>query len=140
MPHNIVLDKVHVKKKLAWIHIDYSTIALDKTTELPIWKEFDHVVSISEQVTQSFLTVMPVLKDKVIQIENILSPTVVRQQAMEFDMGKELRKEDNEILFCSVGRLPYAKNFDQAVYICKYLVEMGFPIKWYIVGEGPERG
>lgn len=139
MPHNIVLDKVDAKKKLAWIHTDYSTIALDKTTELPIWKGFDHVVSISEQVTQSFLTVMPVLKDKVIQIENILSPTVVRQQAMEFDVGTELRKEDSEILFCSVGRMSYAKNFDQAVYICKHLVEMGWNIKWYIVGDGPER-
>lgn len=140
MPHNIVLDKVSAKKKIAWIHTDYSTIALDKLTELPIWKKFDYIASISEHVTKSFLSVMPELKDKIIPISNILSPAVIRQQAAEKNVENLLRKEDNEILFCSVGRLSYAKNFDQAVYICKYLVEMGFPIKWYIVGEGPERG
>lgn len=140
MPHNIVLNKVDAKKKLAWIHTDFSTIGLDKAIEFPVWKDFDHVVSISESVTQSFLSVMPEIKEKIIQIENILSPTVIKQQAVEGNVEKELRKKDSEILFCSVGRLSYAKNFDQAVDICKYLVEMGFPIKWYIVGEGPERG
>lgn len=140
MPHNIVLDKVSAKKKLAWIHTDYTTIPMVKDIELPIWSGFDHVVSISESITASFLSVMPEVKEKIIQIENILSPIVVRQQAADANVEKELRKEIDEIIFCTVGRLSYQKNFDQAVYMCKHLVEMGWNIKWYIIGEGPERG
>jgi glycosyltransferase involved in cell wall biosynthesis len=138
MPHNIVLNKVAAKKKLAWIHTDYSAVYLDKKIELPIWSQFDHVVSISESVTKSFISVMPKLKDKIIQIENILSPHFINQQSIEVDVKSELRKDDSEVIICSVGRLSYQKNFDQAVYICKYLVEMGFNIKWYIIGDGGE--
>jgi len=138
MPHNIVLNKVAAKKKLAWIHTDYSAVYLDKKIELPIWSQFDHVVSISESVTKSFISVMPKLKDKIIQIENILSPHFIKQQSIEVDVKSELRKDDSEVIICSVGRLSYQKNFDQAVYICKYLVEMGFNIKWYIIGDGGE--
>jgi glycosyltransferase involved in cell wall biosynthesis len=138
MPHNIVLNKVAAKKKLAWIHTDYSAVYLDKKIELPIWSQFDHVVSISESVTKSFISVMPKLKDKIIQIENILSPHFIKQQSIEVDVKSELRKDDSEVIICSVGRLSYPKNFDQAVYICKYLVEMGFNIKWYIIGDGGE--
>lgn len=139
MPHNIVLNKVAAKKKLAWIHTDYSAIFLDKKVELPIWSKFDQVVSISESVTESFLSVMPEVKDKIIQIENILSPTVVKQLALETDVEAELRKDISEIIFCSVGRISHAKNFDQAVYICKHLVEMGFNIKWYVIGDGGDK-
>ncbi len=139
MPHNIVLNKVDAKKKIAWIHTDYTTIHMEKELEYPIWSAFDHVVSISESITTSFLSIMPEIKDKIIEIENVLSPTVVRQQSQEKDVESELRKEASDIIFCSVGRLSYQKNFDQAVFICKHLVEMGLNIKWYIIGEGAER-
>ncbi|MDN3723966.1 glycosyltransferase [Aequorivita sp. SDUM287046] len=139
MPHNIVLNKVDAKKKLAWIHTDYSKIDLNKKIELPIWRKFDYVVSISESVTKTFVSVMPELEQKIIEIENILSPEMVRKQAQEANVEKELRKEVSEIIFCSVGRLSAQKNFDQAVYICKYLVEMGLNIKWYVIGDGPEK-
>lgn len=136
MPHNIVLNKVAAKKKIAWIHTDFSTISIDKKHELPAWNCYNHIVSISESVTKSFLTVFPELENKIIEIENILSPAFIRQQALAQDVSSELRKDPSEIIFCSVGRFCAAKNFDQAVYICKYLVEMGFNIKWYIIGFG----
>ncbi len=139
MPHNIVLNKVTAKKKLAWTHTDYGTIFLDKEVELPIWSKYDQVVSISESVTESFLSVMPEVKDKIIQIENILSPTIVRQLALEADVEAELRKEASEIIFCSVGRLSHPKRFEEAVFICKNLVELGFNIKWYVIGNGGDK-
>lgn len=139
MPHNIVLSKVSAKKKLAWIHTDYSTIYLDKKIEMPIWSKYDHVISISESVTKSFLSVMPEVKDKIIQIENILSPSAVKQQALEENVEEELKNDISEVILCSVGRLSYQKNFDQAVYICQHMVEMGLNIKWYIIGEGTEK-
>jgi len=82
-PHNIVLDKVKARKKVAWIHTDYSTIHVNAEKELRVWSRYDHIASISDDCTRSFLQKFPSLKDKIILIENILSPSLVRRQAMD---------------------------------------------------------
>ena len=48
-PHNIVFNKVKAKKKICWIHTDYSTIHVNHDLELPVWNAFDYVVSISDE-------------------------------------------------------------------------------------------
>ena len=37
-PHYICLNHVKAKKKIAWIHTDYSTIDIDVETELDMWE------------------------------------------------------------------------------------------------------
>lgn len=91
-PHNIVLDKVMARRKVAWIHTDYSTIHIDVERELRVWGRYDHIASISEDCTRSFLQKFPTLADKIIPIENILSPTLVRRQADAFDARPELEQ------------------------------------------------
>lgn len=80
-PHRIVLDKVKAKKKIAWIHTDYTRVWADAKEELKVWSQYDHIASISGDVTKTFLQVFPSLKDKIVEIENILSPTFVRERA-----------------------------------------------------------
>ena len=143
IPHNIVRDKVVAKRKLAWIHTDYSFVDVDTNDELPVWDAYDHVVSISPDVTKGFLGKFPSLAGKIIQIENILSESFVRQQAKEGldEVEKEIgslcdRAGGEMIRLCSVGRFSYPKAFDRAVYICKTLIDHGYSILWYIVGYG----
>ena len=88
-PHNVVLDKVSAKKKIAWIHTDYSFVDVNPKVELPIWSAYDNIVSISPDVSKSFLGVFPSLKDKIVEFENILSPDFVRTRAEEFDAMEE---------------------------------------------------
>lgn len=89
-PHNIVLDKVRARRKVAWIHTDYSTIHVNAGLELPVWSRYDHIASISPACTQAFLKVFPSLEPKIIEIENILSPGIVRSEAEAFDALPEL--------------------------------------------------
>ena len=91
-PHNIVRDKVRAKKKACWIHTDYSVVDVNVEDELPVWDAFDYVISISDDVTKTFLQTFPSLKSKIVLMENILSPTFVRQRAEEFDALHELAK------------------------------------------------
>lgn len=91
-PHNIVRDKVRAKKKACWIHTDYSVVDVNAKYELPIWSAFDYIMSISDDVTKTFLQTFPSLKSKIVLLENILSPTFVRQRADEFDASSELKK------------------------------------------------
>ena len=133
-PHNICLDKVRAKKKVAWIHTDYTRIHINKRLELPYWSGFDHIASISDAATEAFVKIFPELKDKVIEIENILSPSFVQKRAN--GMVDEIVPQNGVINLLSVGRFCTAKNYDNLPFICKHLVEMGLNVRWYIIGFG----
>ena len=89
-PHRIVLDKVSAKKKIAWIHTDYTRIWVDAKEELKVWSQYDYIASISGDVTKTFLQVFPSLEHKIIEIENILSPKFVRERAELQDVSAEM--------------------------------------------------
>lgn len=134
-PHNIVAEKVRAKKKICWIHTDYSVVDVNAEQELPVWSAFDHIVSISPDVTKRFLQVFPSLNNKIIEIENILSPELVRERANEFDVSAEMPKSDNTINLLSVGRFCEAKNYDNVPSICKQ-INSSLKVRWYIIGWG----
>ena len=134
-PHNIVLNKVKAKRKIAWIHTDYSSVHVNTKLELPVWAGFDYIASISPDCTKSFLKSFPSLENKIIVIENILSSGFIRQQAELLDVSDEMPKYGINLL--SVGRYCHAKNYDNVPDIMKRLVEKGFKdLRWYIIGFG----
>lgn len=135
-PHNIVRDKVKAKKKIAWIHTDYSYIDINVEKELPIWSSFDYIASISEACTASFISKFPSLKDKIVDIENILSPNFVKVRAEE--MMIDFTHENNRVNLLSIGRYCEAKNFDNVPDILKRVREMGINAYWYIIGFGSD--
>ena len=159
-PHGVVLKKVNAKKKAAWIHTDYSKIGVDVDLEYPIWNGYDHIVSISQDVTKAFLTRFPTLKDKIVEIENILSPAFVRRRADEIpeeEIRQEMSREEGVINLLSVGRFCKAKNYDNVPMICKQIndnvnqasrtptqgrktvsVNVNVPVrtKWFLIGFG----
>lgn len=135
-PHHIVAKKINAKTKAAWIHTDYSTVNVDKEKELPIWDSFDYIASISPDVTKSFAATFPSLKPKIIEIENIISPSFIKAQSEAF-VAKEMQGDEFKIL--SIGRFTYAKNFENIPYIAKDLRDRGLNIKWYVIGFGDDR-
>lgn len=138
-PHNIVLNKVRAKKKIAWIHTDYSTIHVNVEKELPVWSGYDYIASISPDCTRSFLKAFPSLEGKIIEIENILSPAFVRSQAELLNVSSEFSSTGINML--SIGRYTNAKNYDNVPDIAKRIVEAGFPdLHWYIIGYGGDEG
>lgn len=61
--------------------------------ELKVWGSFDYIASISEECTTAFLKRFPKLKNKIILIENILSPLLIRQLADCEDVSAEMPNE-----------------------------------------------
>lgn len=135
-PHRIVAEKVKAKKKIDWIHTDYTRVWVDAEEELKVWQKYDYVASISSDVTNTFLQVFPSLAPKIVEIENILSPTFVRKRAELEDTDKEFRQTD-KISLLSIGRYSEQKNYDNVPDICKRLInKTKLNIKWYIIGYG----
>ena len=135
-PHYICAEKVRAKKKLAWIHTDYSRVQVNRESELKMWNRYDHIVSISNAVTDSFLGVFPELKAKIVRIENILPEKLIRKQAEAFSVEKEMPEKGIRLL--SIGRFCYQKNFDNVPDICARLLKSGLDIYWYLLGFGPD--
>ena len=139
-PHRIVLDKVEASHKVCWIHTDYTVIDVNVALELPVWSGYDHIVSISPDVTRTFLQVFPSLADRIVEIENILSPQFVRRRADEFDALDELHNWG--VILLSIGRFTEAKNYDNVPDICRRLAAnlsthtSHHPLRWFIIGYG----
>ena len=134
-PHYFVAKKVQAKRKIAWIHTDYSTIETDVDMDLKMWNKFDYIMAVSEECKNAFLKKYPSLKEKIRVMENITSPDFIRNMAEE-DI-EEYIKNDNSFKLVSVARLSHAKGIDNAVRALKVLHNRGLTnIKWYVVGYG----
>lgn len=133
-PHYFVAKKVRAKKKVAWIHTDYSNVRIHVQSELKMWDAFEHIISISDDVTNHFVQVFPTLQDKIIKMENILPEQSIARKA-NIDGAAELRNRE-EIKLLSIGRYCVAKNFDNIPNICSRLVQKGYDITWYMIGFG----
>ena len=136
-PHNICRDKVCATKKICWIHTDYKTIRINKSVELPIWSSFDKIVSISKDVTNSFVNVFPTLSPRIVEIENILSPVMIRNRSIESEVEHEFFDNmGNATNLLSIGRFCSAKNYDNVPDICRRILNLGINVRWYIIGFG----
>lgn len=133
-PHHIGLSKIRAKQRLAWIHTDYSTVDIDVERESTVWGAYDKIVSISPEVTKSFLARFPGLASKIIQIENIIPSEYVLTRSSEFSVHTDVH---GDIILLSIGRYCLQKNFDNVPDIARRIVDAGFSkLKWYIIGYG----
>ena len=135
-PHNIVLDKVQARKKICWIHTDYTQIDVNAALEQPVWNGYNHIVSISPDVTRNFCKVFPALHNKITEIENILSPSFIRQRADAEPQPADMPSIKSGYVLLTIGRYCAAKKIEEIPLLCRRLTEKGLSVKWYIIGYG----
>lgn len=132
--HDVLNKKVTAKVKLGWIHTDYSQLNPIKEKDIKTYSKLDYIVLVSEDCKKQFLKIYPQFEKKTIVIENMLSPTFIREQSM--DPVVENVFNNSAITFCSVGRFSDAKNFENVPCICKKILDNGYDIVWYLIGYG----
>ena len=133
-PHYFVTEKVWAKKKIAWIHTDYSVIDVDVKEELKMWSAYDEIISISDAVTDAFLVKFPSLKNKICVIENMMAADSIVKQSEEFEENEMVK--DGSINLLSIGRFCTAKNFDNVPDICSKVLQKIESVRWYLIGYG----
>ena len=130
-PHLYLLKKVRARKKLAWLHTDYSKVFVSRKEEA-VWSQFDYIAAISEDVGHSFVNRFPSLNSKLISVENILSSKFIRERAMENGVslpGKSIR-------LLTIGRYSYPKKLEDIPVLTASLQKIFPDLKWYIIGYG----
>lgn len=138
-----LVKKVRAKKKIAWIHLDYSAAQLSIDFDRFYFKQVDNIVLVSKSCLESFQNLAPDFASKSIAIENILSQKIIQHRSLE-PLSQDLREKldnDKRIKMISVCRITFAdKGLDRGVYAMVKLRDLGLlnNIVWYIVGDGPD--
>lgn len=133
---DVLGQKVKAKKKLAWIHTDYTKLVPNKKLDMDTYSKVDYVVTVSKDCENQLLSVYPMLEDKSLVVENILSEKFIKEQADKKITEDKFDINNDQIKLVSIGRFTDAKNFDNVPQICKYILEKGIDVKWYIIGFG----
>ncbi len=136
-PHNLVTDKVKAKKRIGWIHTDYSNMKIDYKKDFKVLDKLDYIISVSENCKEAFDKTQPNLKYKSISLENIVSSNLIKELG-EKGIEEEILFNNEDIKILTVGRLHPEKGVDRVVDVCKKLKDDGKKFKWYIVGFGSQ--
>ncbi len=60
----------------------------------------------------------------------------IKEKSNEKITDDKFEINNDQIKLVSIGRFTDAKNFDNVPQICKYILEKGIDVKWYIIGFG----
>lgn len=137
-PNFIERNKFLASKYLSFIHTDYTAINIDCKGELKMWKRYDAIAGVSEEVSNQFKLVFPELSEKVIAIENIISEDFIREQSDEKINDDLFYFHEHQLCLLSIGRFSYPKNFENIPFIAKRIKESGVVFRWFIIGFGGE--
>ncbi|ULL13898.1 glycosyltransferase [Paenibacillus sp. H1-7] len=133
-PIYFCIDKVNARKKIGFIHCNYDMMGMDPQLDEPYFAKLDYLVTVSEECANILKARFPAIKHKIEIMYNIVSPAAINKLAEE-----PTGWDDETIRLVSVGRLNHHKGFELAVESCNQLVRHGYPVKWYVIGEGEER-
>lgn len=134
-PSHIVHEKVLAKKRLEWLHTDFSVFNMDEKCMALTWGRDDYIVAISHDMAERFKAKYPQFAQKVIIIENILSPKTIRQEA-DKGVASEMDISSDDVKILSIGRICYAKYFERIPDVAVILKQSGLKFKWFVVGPG----
>ena len=135
-----ILDKVQASVKIGYVHNDYTKSKFDymiKPCDERYFPKLDYLVTISPECAFSLKQEFPMLAGKIRVVENICSPSMIRQMA---DTGVGFQDGYTGTKILTMGRVDIeTKGLDWCVQVCRILVDKGYGFKWYILGDGPQR-
>lgn len=133
-------ENVDADIKIGYVHSDYSKNETDfmlKPTDQEYFPRLDYVVTISAECQTSLKKEFPEIADKFKVIENICSPDYINRLSLS---GESFKDNFDGHRIVTMGRFDIkTKGFDLALDACRILVDRGFPVRWYVLGDGVER-
>lgn len=129
-------------KLISWIHVEQHTKKVAAQSfrtykeSLDCYNKFDRIISVSESVKEDFESLydLKVISDVLYNTNETDNILTLKDEKVEDGIFNE-----NEIKLCGVGKIMPIKGFDKLARIHKKLIEEGFPIHTYILGEGADK-
>lgn len=134
-----VAEKVNAEKKIVYNHMDYASgngwpcPKLERRS----FSKSDYIVSVAESARKSLASFFPEYADKMRVIHNSVSTESIR--ALAIGAPIEYIKSEAKFRILTVARLVEEKGVLLALEACKMLVDQGYDVNWFLVGDGPLR-
>lgn len=132
-----VADHVNAAKKAAFVHVDYEQAGYNRRLDKDCYLHFDRVFAVSGEVKNSFDRAYPECAGKCSVFHNLLDVEEIRRKA---SLPGGFGDDYQGIRILTVGRLTAQKAYDTALEAMSLLKERGEQARWYVLGEGNQRG
>ena len=132
-----VADHVKAAKKAAFVHIDYTMAGYTRKLDLDCYRRFDKIFTVSDEVKSRFLEIYPEHEHKQETFHNILNVSEIRRKS-QLPGGFTDGFRGTRIV--TIGRLTAQKAFEVSVEAMKLLKDAGGKFRWYVLGDGDQRG
>lgn len=132
-----VINKIKAKRKIQWVHFDVTKIGFSRKFATKIYNKFEKVFVVSNEGRDKLVNISPTLRERTEVFHNMISPQLIYNQAKE---GTGFKDNFDGLRILTVGRLSIEKGQDLAIQALAKLIQAGFNVRWYCVGEGNSKG
>lgn len=131
-----VIWQINAKKKCAVMHSDIERTCkqIDRFIILLLLYSLDRIFCVSEASQKKLNLAYPMYRYKTLVMHNVMNREEIICNSQE---DIQQRYERNAIL--TVGRLSKEKSQQMVPKVARLLLDAGYDIHWYLVGDGPMR-
>ena len=128
-----ICEKINAPIKCGWIHFDVTKFGIDKGMTRRLYQQYQKIFIVSQTAKEKFDSIFPELKNKTEVFYNIISKEQVKKLAIK---GSTFTDNFQGVRILTVGRLSEEKGQNVAIQALKLLLDNGYNVRWYFVGEG----
>jgi glycosyltransferase involved in cell wall biosynthesis len=142
LPVVYVAKNIKARKKVFWIHSNMEEL-VNKDSEALVkrltnyYKSYDNIFCVSQHTLNRFNNIFPELSVNASVFYNILDEKKIMKSSLENESFNDGYKG---VRILTAGRLSREKGQDIIPYVLLKLLEDGYNVRWYCIGDGPILG
>lgn len=131
-----LLYRVHAKKKVAWIHGEFDNSADHCRRMNAYYERMDHLFFVSGHTLESFQRKFDISRSHCSVYYNPIDKGEIMTKAQ---LPCEPAFDKNYVNLVTVGRVSAEKGQDMIPAVTRRLADAGYPVRWYVIGDGDQR-
>lgn len=135
-----VMDYVNAKHKIAFLHNEFIDSGYCPELERKYYSKAEGIYCVSGSIRNHFAEVYPDMSEKMHVFYNIPDVGEILKKSLDKKgMSPMFGRKEGETILLTAARLAPVKAYDVAVPALALVKEQGYLVKWYVLGDGPEK-
>ena len=131
-----LLYRIHANKKVAWIHGEFSNTADHCRRMNAYYDRLDRLYFVSGHTLESFRRKFDIPRSRCSVYYNPIDKGEIMTKAQ---LPCDPAFDENYVNLVTVGRVSAEKGQDMIPAVTRRLLDDGFPVRWYVIGDGDQR-
>lgn len=131
-----LLYRTHAKKKVTWIHGEFNNSEDHYRRMNAYYDQLDHMFFVSNHTLESFQRKFDIPRSSCSVYYNPIDKQEILTKAQ---LPCDPAFDQTCVNLVTVGRLSSEKGQDMIPAVTRRLLDAGYPVRWYIIGDGDQR-